>query len=234
VVLKQAVGVGLCGQQSHPKVRQASGHHGNRQPGAAHRLEGDADRRQRGGVEVMHLIDQEQRPRTGRLRHLADLAHEVGEVLLGIAGVGQPGGGLDIELERDDPAGPGDAERLYHPERPFDALLDAVAAAHLAQQARRHPSEGHPEVGLRSDLLHVGGRPAGLGGEHVELHQEHRLADATQARVDHAALVAARGEALDQRLEVLELIVAASQRGWLSPGARGVGIVSLVHVSKGF
>ena len=77
--------------------------------------------------------------------------------------------------------------------------------------------EGDAEVGLRADLLHVGRRPAGLGREHVELHQQHRLADAAQAGVDQAALVAADAEALDQRLEVLEVTVAPASVGGLRP-----------------
>ena len=50
-------------------------------------------------VEVVHLVDQEQRAGAGGLGDLADLAHQVGEVLLGVAGVGDPGGGLHVELE---------------------------------------------------------------------------------------------------------------------------------------
>src|SRR2546430_14389360 len=65
---------------------------------------------------------------------------------------------------------------------------------------RSHASEGDPEVRLRTHLLHVGCRPAHLAREHIELHQQHRLADPAQAGVDEAALVAAAAQPLDQRL----------------------------------
>ena len=47
----------------------------------------------------MHLIDQEQRAGAGGLRDLADLAHEVAQVLLGITRVGNAGRGLHVEFE---------------------------------------------------------------------------------------------------------------------------------------
>jgi len=89
--------------------------------------------------------------------------------------------------------------------------------------------EGEAEVGLGADLLHVGRRPAGLAGEYVELHQQHGLADAAQAGVDEAALVAAAAEALDQRLHVLEVGVAAGEDGRLAAGSWRVGVLALVH-----
>ena len=128
------------------------------------------------------------------------------------------GGGLHVELELH-AGGHRDAEGLDHAQCAVDAVLDPVLAAHLAQQPRGHPRERDAEVGLRADLLDVGGRPARLGREHVELHQQHRLADAAQARVDQAALVAAGAEPLDQRLEVLEVAVAAGEVRRLASGA---------------
>ena len=44
--------------------------------------------RQRLGVQVLHFVDQEKRPHAVGPRHLADLAEELGQVLLGIARVG--------------------------------------------------------------------------------------------------------------------------------------------------
>ena len=52
-----------------------------------------------GAVEIVHLVDQEQRARPRLLGDLADLDDQLGQVLLGIAGVGDPGCGLDVELE---------------------------------------------------------------------------------------------------------------------------------------
>ena len=176
----------------------------------------------------MHLVDQEERASAGGPGDLADLAHKIGEVLLGIAGVGDPGGGFHIELQLH-AGGHGNAERLHHAECAVDALLDAVLSAHLAQQPRRHPRERHSEVRLGSDLLDVGGRPARLGGEHVELHQQDRLAHAAQAGVDQAALIAAAGQPLGQRLEVLEVAVATGERRGLSSGAWRVGVLPLLH-----
>jgi hypothetical protein len=72
----------------------------------------------------------------------------------------------------------GQAGGLDHAQRALDALLGAVAAAHLAQQTRGHSREGHAEVGLGADLLDVCARPAGLAREHVELHQQRGLAGA--------------------------------------------------------
>jgi hypothetical protein len=45
-------------------------------------LEGDADRRQRGRIQVVHLVDQKQRPRLRRLCNVADLDEQLGQVLL--------------------------------------------------------------------------------------------------------------------------------------------------------
>ena len=112
--------------------------------------------------------------------------------------------------------------------------LTPVLAAHLAQEPGGHAREGEPEVGLRADLLHVGGRPAGLAREHVELHQQHGLADAAQARVDEAALVAAGAQALDQRLHVLEVGVAAGEDGRLAARSWRVRVLALVHSAIGF
>ena len=146
----------------------------------------------------------------------------------GSPGVGDAGGGLDVELDLH-AARHGEAERLDHPEGAVDAVLDPVLAAHLAQQPGGHAGEGDPEVGLRADLLDVGGRPARLACEHVELHQQDRLADPAQPRVDEAALIAAAAEPLDQRLEVLEVAVAAGECRRLSTGTRGVRVLALVH-----
>ena len=216
MVLEQTVGIRLGRHQAHPQIRQSGGGHRHGKTGATDGLKGDADRCQRARVEVVHLIDQKQRARPGRLSDLADLADQVGEILLGVAGVGQPGRGLDVELERHR-AGHGDAERLDDTERTLDAFLHAMATAHLTQQPRRHPSEGHAEVWLGAHLLDVGGRPPRLGGQHIELHQQHGLAHAPQPRVDQAALVATGGQALGQRLEVLQVAVAAGEVGGLRP-----------------
>jgi hypothetical protein len=98
---------------------------------AADRLEGDADGGERGRLEVVHLVDHEERARAARLGDFADLDQQFAEVLLGVAGVGDAGGGLDVELELDR-AGDGDAERLDDAERALDTVLDPVLAAHLA------------------------------------------------------------------------------------------------------
>src|SRR5207245_1828458 len=106
---------------------------------------------------------------------------------------------------------------------------DAMATTHLAQQPGGHPRERHTKVGLRADLLNVGSRPAGLRGEHVELHEQHGLAHTAQAEVDLAALILTAGQALDQRLEVLEVAIATCERGRLATRAWSVGILPLVH-----
>jgi hypothetical protein len=111
----------------------------------------------------------------------------------------------------------------------LDATLDPVLAAHLAQKPRRHAREGDAEVRLRADLLHVGRRPASLAREHVELQQQHRLADPAQARVDKAALIAAAAQPLDQRLHVLQVRVATGEDRRLPPGARRVRVVAFVQ-----
>ena len=116
----------------------------------------------------------------------------------------------------------------------LDPTLDPVLAAHLAQQPGGHAREGEAEVRLGADLLHVGRRPAGLAREHVELHQQHRLADAAQARVDEAALVAACAQALDQRLHVLEVGVAAGEDGRLAASSWRVRVLALVQSLGGF
>ena len=130
-VLEEPVGVGLGGDQPYLQVGQAGSNQRDGEAAAADRLEGDADGGQRGRVEVVHLVDQEERARAARLRDLADLDEQLTEVLLGIAGIGDARGGLDVELELDR-AGHGDAERLDDAERALDAVLDAVLAAHLA------------------------------------------------------------------------------------------------------
>lgn len=164
----------------------------------------------------MHLIDQEERSRAGEPGDLADLAHEVAEILLWVAGVGHAGGDLDIELELH-ACWHCDAEGLHHAQGAIDTVLDPVPSTHLAQQPRRHPRESDAEVGLGPNLLNVGRDPACLDGEHVQLHQQHGLAHSTQARVDEAAVIAAGGEPLDQRLEVSRSPSRPARLGGLRP-----------------
>jgi hypothetical protein len=57
--------------------------------------------------------------------------------------------------------------------------------------------------------LDVSGRPPSLGSQDVELHQQDGLPDAAQAGVDEAAFVAAGLEPFDERLEGLDVLVAA-------------------------
>jgi hypothetical protein len=142
VVGEQAVGVRLGGHQAHLQVRQTGCNHRHRQAVAADRLEGDADRRQRRRVEVVHLVDQEQRARACRLRDLADLSQQVCQVLLGITRV---------------------------------------------RDARRGSSRAA------------------------------------------ASFVAPRRQALDQRLEALEIAVAPREHRWLASSARRVRVISLLH-----
>ena len=165
------------------------------------------------------------------LGDLSDLDDQLAEVLFGVAGVGDPGGGLDVELELHR-AGDGDAECLHHAEGAVDAILDPVLAAHLAQQPCGHAGEGDAEVWLGADLLHVGGRPARLAGEDVELEQQDCLTDAAQAGVDQAAFVAAAALPFDQRLHVLQVGVAAGEDTRLAACAGGVGVVAFVHQGR--
>ncbi len=135
----------------------------------------------------MHLVDQKEGAGLGALGHLSDLPQQIGEVLFRVARVGHSGGRLHVELDLE-AGGDGQAEGLDHTESPFDAVPDPVLAAHLAQQPGGHARERKPEVGLGANLLHVGRRPAGLAREHVELHQQHGLADAAEPLHDHALL----------------------------------------------
>lgn len=176
----------------------------------------------------MHLVDQEQGARLRALGHLPDLPQQVGQILFGIARVGHAGGGLDVQLDLE-AGGDGQAERLDHPEGPLHPVPDPVLAAHLPQQPRRHAGEGDPEVGLGSDLGHVGGGPPGLAGQDVELHEQDGFSHPPQTRVDEAALVVAGGQALDEGLEVLQVLVPAGQGGRLAARPWGVGVVPLVH-----
>ena len=60
------------------------------------------------------------------------------------------------------------------------------------------------------------------GGELLELEQQHGLADAAQARVDEAAALLAGLEAAEQRVEALQIAVAAGEERRHRPGARAV------------
>jgi hypothetical protein len=96
-VLEQPVGIGLGRHEPDLEVGQAGPGQRHRQAATADGLEGDADGRQRRGVQVVHLVDQEQGAGLGALGHLADLPQQVGQVLFRVARVGHAGGGLDVE-----------------------------------------------------------------------------------------------------------------------------------------
>ena len=83
-VLEEAVGVGLGPQEPHLQVRQAGPRQGHREGVPAHRLKRQAHRRQRSGVQVVHLVYQEQRPTVSTGRGLADLTQQLDQVLLGV------------------------------------------------------------------------------------------------------------------------------------------------------
>jgi hypothetical protein len=72
---------------------------------------------------LVHLVDQEQCARTSDACHLADLTHEIAEVLLWIARIGDPRGGLHVELELH-ASWNRDAERLDHAQRAVHSVLD--------------------------------------------------------------------------------------------------------------
>jgi hypothetical protein len=176
----------------------------------------------------VHLVYEEQGTAAGRARRLADLAQQVDEVLLGVARVRHSSRRRNVELQLDS-SGADEAEGLHDTERPVDPLLHAVSTAHLAQQPRGHLGEGRPEVRLRPDLLHVGRRPPGLGGEDVELEEEDGLPYAAQPVVHEAAVRAAAGEDLDERAEVLEIAVPAGEVRRFPAGTGGVGVVPAMY-----
>ena len=120
-VLEEAVGVGLGPQEPHLQVRQAGPRQGHREGFPAHRLKGHAHRCQRSGVEVVHLVDQEQRPAVGTGCGLADLTEQFDQVLLGVPRIGHAGDGIDVELQLH-PSGGDHAEGLHHPERPLERM----------------------------------------------------------------------------------------------------------------
>ena len=183
-----------------------------RKGGAADSLEGRAHRRQRSGVEVVHLVDEEQCAALSTGCRLADLTQQLDKVLFWISRVGHAGDGIDVKLElhatRSD-----HAERLDHPESPLDPVAYAVPTAHLPQQPGGHLGEGRPEVGLGADLLHVGRSPARFGGEEIQLHEQHGLPHPSQAVEDPAAIGAPGSEDLDQRAGLLEVPVPAGHVG---------------------
>jgi hypothetical protein len=138
----------------------------------------------------VHLVEEKQGAGLGALRHLPELGEQLGQVLLGVAGVGHARVGLDVELDPD-AGGNGDAERLHHAEGSLHPIPHSLCPAHLPEETAGHAGKGKPEVGLGTDLHHVGGGPARLAGHHVELHQQDGLPHAAQAAVDEAAFVAA-------------------------------------------
>lgn len=176
----------------------------------------------------MHLVDQKQCAALCAGCGQTDLSQQVDQILLGVARVGNADDGLDVELELH-PSGSDHAERLDHPKGPIDPIADTVLSAHLPQQTRCHLGEGGAEVGLRADLHHIGRRPARLGREDVELHEQDGLAHAPQAVEDPTALSATGGENLDQGAELLEVSVPAGQVRRLAAGSGGIGVVPPLH-----
>jgi hypothetical protein len=172
----------------------------------------------------VHLIDEEQGAASRRDRGLADLPEQLDEVLLGISRVGHPGHGSHVELQLY-ASWRQDAERFHHPEGSLDPVSDAVLAAHLPEQTRRHLGEGGAEVGLRADLLNVRRGPSSFGGQDVELHEKDCLAHPSQAVIDKAALGPAGAEDIDQRGELVEVRVPPGQVGRLAAGPGGVRVV---------
>jgi hypothetical protein len=93
----------------------------------------------------MHRVDQEQRAGTGSLGNLADLAQQVGEILLVIAWVREARGRFCVELELHS-EGTATLNAFDHPKRALRSVLDAMAAAHLAQQTGGHTTVVSVEV----------------------------------------------------------------------------------------
>jgi hypothetical protein len=81
------------------QVRQAGPRQGHREGVPAHRLKGHAHRRQRSGVQVVHLVDQQQCPAVGTGRGLADLTEQFDQVLPRAPRTGHAGNGTDVELQ---------------------------------------------------------------------------------------------------------------------------------------
>jgi len=146
-VLKEPIGVGLRLHEAHLEVGEPRAHHGDRQGVPADGLEGHAYRGEGGGIEVVHLVDEEQSTASRRGSSLSDLAEQVDKVLFGIARVGHPRDGFHIQFQLD-PSGSEHTECLDHAKSSLDSVPDAVLAAHLAKQPRGHLGEGGPEVGL--------------------------------------------------------------------------------------
>ena len=190
-------------------------------------MKAHGDGAERLGLEVVHLVDQEQGTGPAGARDLADLEEKRREIGIRVTAVRGPRRRLDLDAGREpgrtEGEGLHDAERLPRPRtHPF-------LAAHRAQQPERQLGERCAEVGLRADLADVGGGPPLLAGEQVELEQQHRLADAAEAGEDQAAVGRPRAHTIEDEAELLELLVAAGEFERAAAGAGGVRVVSAVH-----
>jgi hypothetical protein len=160
------------------------------------------------------------------LGYLANLLEELDQIVLRVAGVSYARRSLNIESHLDG-AGHRDAEGLDHRQGSLDPLPNPMTAAHVRENPRRHPSEGESEIWLRPDFLNVGRGPPGFARKNVELHEQHRFAYTSKARVNEAPLIGSRFETFHKGLEALKILIPPSQRSRLSARSRGVGVVSL-------
>jgi hypothetical protein len=136
-----------------------------------------AHRRQRGGVQCLHLIEEEHRADAAALRHLADLQQHR-EGALGVAAVRGAAGRLDVQLGGE-AARHSDRERLQDAQRGGRPCAHPLASAHRQQHLVGELRERLAKV-ARAHLLDVVAHPARLARERLELQQQHRLAYAAK------------------------------------------------------
>ncbi|MFI5004230.1 MAG: hypothetical protein ACHQE6_04380, partial [Solirubrobacterales bacterium] len=90
VVDEEARGVGLCLSEHHGQARESGSHERDGEALLGDAVQREADRGQGAPIEVLHLVEQEQRPGAARAGDLPDLHEQVGEVLRDIAADAYP------------------------------------------------------------------------------------------------------------------------------------------------
>ena len=210
-----------------------------RQPGLADLVSTGAQRRDVLRPEVLHLVDEHRDPATGVRRHPPDVGEQLDEVDLDVARVGptghcgdrDPGVPALPQLRRGPAPARGGPDRLAlreradDPERVVAGPTGGAELAHRLVQRRRQRSAQR----LVGSGLELAGPPPGPDRGRAEGVEQDRLADPAQPGEDDRPLGTAAGDALENDVEAVELLVPARELGGSLAGAGGVGVPDGVH-----
>ena len=158
---------------------------------------------------------------------MPDLAQQIGEVAVEVAGVGPAWNGVAVEAHRGSaPARdlPSHLKRLEHAESPRAELTESGPHGEVQDRGTSKLCRGLHEVCFLDAFEMMVPPPAPLSYS-AELPEQHRLADPAESYEQLAAVGASTQQALSSHIELLPFDVPADQgrRGTARPGAVGIG-----------